>query len=126
MDRGTLPPLWRDLMKAPSMEFPYCPICGRTGHLEKHHIVKRSAGKMLREDGTEVPKPTITLCGHGNADGCHGLAHANRLHFRWVETRKVEPTQYSIGGGHLEYIVTDEPVKYQEALGMKGWRRVNG
>lgn len=62
-------------------------------------------------DGVEVPKPTITLCGYGNTSGCHGLAHQNRLHFRYE-------------GGELQYIVCPEPTKYEVALGMDGWRAV--
>lgn len=51
------------------------------------------------------------LCGSGNASGCHGKAHANMLHFR-------------NRGGRLEYLETDAPTKYEEALEMGGWREV--
>ena len=130
--RDTLPEIWKELMKAPSLTFPCCPICGRPGPLEKHHMVKRSAGKMFR-DGREMKKPTITICGFGNnlkdADGayyCHGLAHANRLHFKWVETRsRMSTSLFATRGGHVEYLITDEPVKYEKALEMDGWRRLN-
>lgn len=96
-------------------------------------MVFRSAGRLYR-GGREVPKPTITLCGFGNnlrdADGryyCHGLAHHRMLHFRWV----LAPARFQedngmaqMGGGHLEYIRTDGPTKYAEALEMQGWKKV--
>lgn len=106
----TLPPMWWPLMDAPDVITPYCAVCGRTGHIERHHMVKRSAGRLYR-DGFEVPKSLITLCGHGNADGCHGKAHSGRLHFRWSE-------------GALWYLMPPEPCGYLEAQDMDGWRRV--
>ena len=132
----TLPEILKPLMDGTKLRTPYCPICGRTAPLNQHHIVKRSAGKMYR-GGVELPKPTITLCGVGNAikgpDGetyCHGLAHANRLHFRWAR----EMTKHgnfgtadrviATAGGHWEYLIVDEPCKYSEALEMDGWKTV--
>lgn len=116
----TLPSFLRDLMGRPSLKLPFCAVCGRTHPIEQHHVVFRSSGKAYGDDGRELVKPTITLCGFGNnlrdADGryyCHGLAHARRLHFRWVDD----------GWGHWEYLVTDEPTDYLTALGMDGWRR---
>lgn len=115
----TLPHHLRPLMGKPSIRMGRCAVCGRAYPLEQHHIVRRSAGKLFDAGGSEVEKPTVTLCGFGNnlkgADGreyCHGLAHANRLHFRWAE------------GGHWEALVLDEPTSYLEALGMEGWRRL--
>ena len=125
----TLPQYLRPLMDGITVRTPYCAVCGRTQPLDQHHIVKRSAGKLYRH-GAEVPKPTVTLCGFGNnlrdADGreyCHGLAHANRLHFRWVQTEQPREGYYLtyMIGGHWEYLKTDEPVKYSEALKMDGW-----
>lgn len=117
MDKSTLPEIYREMMGKPSVKLPYCPICGRHQPLEQHHIVKRSAGKLFRQ-GVEVKKPTVTLCGFGNnlqdASGkpyCHGLAHHNRLHFRWNEDVD-----------WWDYLLTDEPVKYSQALEMEGWR----
>ena len=113
----TLPEIYRPMMGKPSIKLPYCPICGRHQPLEQHHIVKRSAGRLFRQ-GVEVEKPTVTLCGFGNnlkdADGreyCHGLAHHNRLHFRWNEDVN-----------WWEYLITYEPVDYFSALKMEGWR----
>ena len=121
-DVTTLAPMWWPLMGRPSVRLPYCPVCGRTRPLEQHHPVRRGAGKLYR-DGVEVEKPTVTLCGFGSnlrdADGreyCHGLAHHNRLHFRWAEADAPE-------GGHWEYLRMDEPVDYLTALDMDGWRR---
>ena len=135
----TLPPMWHPLMGRPSVRMPWCPVCGRTSPLEQHHPVRRGAGVLYDEHGREVAKPTITLCGFGNAltasDGrpyCHGLAHANRLHFRWAEAEAVRPRgravpgleTYSAKGGHWEYLLLDEPASYLDALGMDGWRRL--
>lgn len=112
-------------MKGTSLKLPYCAICGRTFPLNEHHIVRRGAGKLYR-CGVEVPKPTITLCGNGNTSGCHGLAHQNRLHFRWVEHMHPSKAYGNpvIQGGHWEYIILDEPTKYERALGMDGWQPV--
>ena len=27
--------------------------------------------------------PVLSLCGHGNIDGCHGMRHRGDLQFRW-------------------------------------------
>lgn len=100
--------LW-DLMESESVKLPYCAVCGSHGHLEQHHMVPRSAGNLYR-DGVRLEKPTITLCGMGNTSGCHGLAHAHRLHFRYA--------------GRLEYLITDKPVKRYKALEMDGWKAI--
>lgn len=126
----TLPEILRPLMDAPSVRLGRCAVCGRPSPLEQHHVVRRGAGRLYR-CGVEVPKPTVTLCGFGNnladADGrpyCHGLAHANRLHFRWVATdqRSGEWWGTVARGGHLEYLLLDEPASYAAALAMDGWR----
>lgn len=126
----TLPELYRPLMDGPSVRTPCCAVCGRPSPLNQHHIVKRSAGRLFR-DGREVPKPTVTLCGFGNAlrdaDGreyCHGLAHAGRLHFRWVRPAERFNTPTPQGAGHWEFILLDEPARYADALGLDGWRRL--
>lgn len=123
-------------MKAPSIKAEHCKICGRFRPLEQHHIVRRGAGELFDENGRKMKKPTVTLCGFGNnlkdADGrpyCHGLAHHNKLHFRWIEgikecrTKNVFHDRY-LHYGHLEYLITKEPTDYLTALGMEGWRRV--
>lgn len=128
----TLPAMLVPLMSAPSIRLDRCAVCGRRSPLNQHHIVRRAAGKLYRA-GREVPKPTVTLCGMGSvlsdADGhlyCHGLAHANRLHFRWVpeEGPRGGAGSHRSMGGHLEYLVLDEPAPYIEALEMDGWRKL--
>lgn len=101
--------LW-PLMDGPSITADHCVICGRHGHVEQHHVVRRGAGELYR-DGRKLKKPTLTLCGFGNTSGCHGLAHANRLHFRVID-------------GWWWYLITSEPTKYAEALELPGWRPV--
>ena len=84
--------------------------------------MRRGAGRLYR-NGVEVPKPTIVLCGSGNAGGCHGLAHQNRLHFRWVRAcGRLGWHQTALGSGHWEYLLTEEPTRYSDALLMDGWR----
>lgn len=91
--------LQKALMDAPSITTPICPFCGKPS-TNRHHIVPRSQGG---HDG-----PTIDVCGMGNASGCHGLLHAHKLHLRYRDG--------------WEYLETQEPVKYQTALSMDGWR----
>ena len=93
--------LYEALMDKPSIEHEYCPFCGRPA-TNRHHIVPRSQGG---HDG-----PTVTVCGMGNASGCHGEFHNRRLHLRYTD--------------RWEYLRTREPTKYQTALGMEGWRPV--
>ena len=105
----TLPDILKPLMECPSVETQECAVCGRAYPLNRHHVVRRGAGKLFK-DGREVSKPTIVLCGSGNTSGCHGLAHQNRLHFRNI-------------GGRLAWKAFKEPTKYQEALqDTEGWR----
>lgn len=125
MDKSTLPDIYREMMGKPSVKLDRCPLCGRRYPLNQHHIVRRGAGKMFDDSGREIEKPTVTLCGFGNnlqdADGrpyCHGLAHHNRLHFRWAENPETSTC------GHWEYLFTDEPVKYSKALDMEGWKKL--
>ncbi len=133
MPKTTLAKMWWPLMGKPSYKAPFCPICGRTEPLEQHHPVKRSAGKLFDDSGHEIDKPTITLCGFGNhgadADGkpyCHGLAHDNLLHFRWVETltKSKNTSEYQMAGGHWEYLLLEEPCDYLTALEADGWQRL--
>lgn len=111
------------MMGKPSIdnEARVCCVCGKPA-TDRHHVVRRGAGRLV-VDGREVGKPTVRLCGDGNASGCHGLAHANRLHFRWAEAVCADRSSgYVTTGGHWEYLLLDEPTKYQAALGMDGWR----
>ena len=118
----TLPEMLWPLMEGVTIRSDRCAVCGRSP-AQMHHVVRRSAGRLYR-NGVEVPKPMLPLCGLGNASGCHGMAHQGRLHFRWVVADAGADGWYltHINGGHWEYLITDEPVKYQRALEMEGWR----
>lgn len=121
----TLPELYRPLMDGVTIKMGTCVVCGKNYPLNQHHVVRRGAGKLFK-DGKELPKPCVTLCGSGTT-GCHGLAHQNRLHFRWVKNTKEGKgimKGYVFGGGHWEYLITDEPAKYQNALDMDGWKQI--
>lgn len=114
-----------------------CAICGRYPSglvgVERHHIVRRSAGRMFVE-GRELKKPVVMVCGFGNnlrdSNGrmlCHGAAHHGHLHFRWheVEQTKNEYVRNPVPFlGYWEYLMTKEPCEYQEALSRKGWKRL--
>lgn len=106
----TMPLMWRDLMDAPSIKADCCVVCGRNRPLNQHHIVPRSAGKLFDENGREIAKPTVTLCGNGNTSGCHGKAHSGLLHFRYRDG--------------LEYLMPGSPCDRLTALGLEGWRRI--
>ena len=90
-------------MDKPSIRSQYCVFCGRPA-TEQHHIVYRSAG------GTDGP--TVSVCGWGNASGCHGLFHAHKLHLRWNEA------------GYWEWLRTMDSVKEEQARQLNGWRRL--
>ena len=90
------------LMDKPSIETSVCCICGFRLASNRHHIVPRGRGGSRG--------PTVTVCGWGNSSGCHGLLHGHRAHLR-----------YDCG---WEVLVTDEPTKYEKALGMEGWRPI--
>lgn len=119
MAKTTLPPIWWPLMDAPDLTPGYCIVCGMTSPTEKHHPVKRSAGEMIDPiTGKKRRKPVFELCGFGNnlrnANGrlyCHGMAHANMLHFRNDR-------------GCVEYLACDDPTRYADALESDGWRPI--
>lgn len=121
----TLPEYLKPNMRGTSVRAPYCVVCGRTSPLNQHHVIRRGAGKLYR-NGVEVKKPTLTLCGSGNTSGCHGLAHSQRLHFRWVETRPKAYGSYGFltSGGHWEYVLT-EPMRELDAQQLQdGWKPI--
>lgn len=103
--------LYRErLMDKPSIRFRvWCPICGKPATaydpLTGHHIVPRADGGHSG--------PTIYLCGHGTA-GCHGKAEDKRLHFDWNDAI-----------GWWVWLETPVPTKYELALDMEGWRKLN-
>lgn len=86
------------MLSAPKIETFLCPFCGKPA-TNRHHIIPRSQG------GTDGP--TVTVCGMGNASGCHGLLHSRKLHLRF--------------NGRWEFLRTEEPTKYEKALEMGGW-----
>lgn len=127
----TMPIYLRPLMRGCSVKLNRCAVCGATYPLNQHHIVRRSAGKMYDCHGVELPKPTITLCGSGNTSGCHGKAHAHKLHFRWVDTDVKDRSNdfgfATIRGGHWEVLETSEPMREFEASQVEdGWRPLRG
>lgn len=111
MTKTTLNRIWWPLLMGPSVVTDHCVVCGKTWPLNQHHPVRRSAGNLFGWDGKAVEKPTLTLCGSGNASGCHGLAHSMRLHFRFED-------------GEWRYLMTQEPESDSEAFRMEGWTRI--
>lgn len=128
-DVCTVPAYLRPLMGRPSIDNVEgrCVWCGAPA-TDRHHIVKRSQGRWVR-DGVEVRKPTVRLCGSGNACGCHGKAHAGMLHFRWVQHQPDSRRPLAEAGpglpGHWEALETSEPCRTLEAWRIEeGWRRL--
>lgn len=116
----TVPAMYLPMMGKPSVKAPFCVACGTGRDLDQHHVVPRSAGRAYDDAGRELSKPTLTLCGPGNAGGCHGLAHSHRLHFRWAES------VVFAGSGRWEMLVTEEPCDYLTALSTGGWAPIGG
>lgn len=95
------------LMGAPDLVRPWCVACGCNGRrmrIERHHAVPKGMGGTSDEGRI----PLLSLCGLGNAGGCHGLAHSGMLHFRF-------------DGGRWQCLPTAQPVKRVQALAMPGW-----
>lgn len=124
---GTMPRIYWELMLASTVRKRYCCVCGMNNPLNQHHIVPRSRGNLVDPHGMELVKPTVTLCGNGNASGCHKLAHSGMLHFRWFpkDARNVFGDPMGMQGlGRLHYLITDEPTDYVEAYGMDWWQPI--
>ena len=64
--RSTLTLREEHLLTCPSIEQPYCCICGRTVAIEQHHVVHRSHTMKRKDRG-----PTISLCKR-----CHMTHHS--------------------------------------------------
>lgn len=141
MTASTMPEYLRPIMAAPSLILPYCAVCGRTSPLNQHHVVKRSDGELFDEHGRKLRKPTVTLCGMGNASGCHGLAHAGLLFLdyrpSWHRTKFARAGEMDYYGGHWEALLLtpEERDEWQEANNgrkldllaareMEGWFRI--
>ena len=128
-DICTVPKFLQPLMGKPSLSNAHgqCCWCGRpaTNH---HHVVKRSAGTWVKQ-GITISKPTILLCGEGNASGCHGKAHQGLLHFKRREPgRKTTKEGWSTspyGAGWWVGKEFDEPIGQFEAMQVEeGWRKL--
>ena len=65
------------LLGKPSIETEACPFCGRVA-MNRHHILPKGMGGTRRRD-----IPTVTVCGMGNASGCHGRLHDHTLELDW-------------------------------------------
>ena len=123
LTKDTLPAYLRPMAGKPSMKLNHCAVCGASAPLNDHHIIRRGAGKAFDGYGNELKKPTITLCGNGNTSGCHGLAHQQMLHFRWVDQPKTASGWGTYGAGHWEWLAT-EPMKELQAQQIaEGWHR---
>jgi hypothetical protein len=90
-----------ELMSAPSFAPGHCVVCGAPYPTE-HHPVPRSAGG---HDG-----PVLHLCGDGTR-GCHGLAEAHKLYFRYDFALYV-----------WKWLKLPQALKYDRALDLPGWR----
>lgn len=66
------------LLGKPSIETELCPFCGRLA-TNRHHIVPKGMGGTKSERDI----PTVTVCGMGNAGGCHGRLHSRDIEMDW-------------------------------------------
>lgn len=105
LDKTTLPVIYHELMKAPSVKLPYCAWCGKNYPLNQHHMVFRSAGNLFK-NGKKVEKPTVTLCGSGSL-GCHGKAHQRKLHFKY-EDGKLYGAEFKTATSYLDALKSHE------------------
>lgn len=96
--------LFEKLIDKPSLKSDWCVFCGRPKGSD-HHVVPRSQG------GTNGA--TMSVCGFGNESGCHGLLHSHKLNVRWSDEKDC-----------WEYLYTQEPTKYQNALELEGWKPI--
>ena len=119
----TLPEILRPLMEGPSIETPRCAVCGAPWPLNRHHIVRRGAGRL-------------NLCSALTQRKCSRLACASPWqplplplpHSITVGLGTSRPSRNSLpappGSGHWEYLLLPEPTKYADALAMDGWGRL--
>lgn len=96
----------RHLLDKPSFTSDRCCVC-QAPATNRHHVIQKGMG------GSKLARriPTLPLCGNGNADGCHGLAHSGRLFFDWQGP----------GSGAWYYCIMDEPTTLQDALDNGEW-----
>ncbi len=94
------------MLDKPSIEGHLCAVCG-TPCNNRHHVIQKGIGGVSAAVERRIPK--VPLCGSG-CTGHHGMVHAKRLHLRYEN-------------GEWQYLMTDEPTKYSDALEMGGWKR---
>lgn len=76
-----------------------CCMCGihiTDGNGAVHHRTPKGMGGSAL---LESPANLITLCGRGNADGCHGKAHSNPQWARnhgWIVSRSLNPLEVPV------------------------------
>lgn len=74
-----------------------CQMCG--GHLGVGSIHHRKPKGMGGSAVLEQASNLVTLCGSGNADGCHGKAHSNPQWARnhgWIVSRSFNPAEIPV------------------------------
>jgi hypothetical protein len=70
--KGVYPPRDAAWLDRPGLKSDRCVVCGSAAS-NNHHEPPRS--RFHKSDEPRIP--TFSLCGGGNASGCHGLAHNN-------------------------------------------------
>lgn len=70
--KGDYPPRDAAWLDAPSVLSYLCIFCGATATNNHHHPPR---GRFHKHDEHRVPR--LSVCGMGNASGCHGLLHHN-------------------------------------------------
>jgi hypothetical protein len=102
----------RMLLRRPDMTGPTCVFCGKPAE-NNHHLIPRS--RLIK--AAQWLSPIISVCGLGNASGCHGDLHSGRKHVRYFDRFEVEG---------WEYLTSDVPISRDEAHARDGWKRLKG
>jgi hypothetical protein len=76
-----------------------CQMCGLRLFNQWRSVHHRKPKGMGGSALLESPANLVTLCGAGNADGCHGKAHSNPEWARnhgWIVPRALEPLEVPV------------------------------
>lgn len=92
----------------PDMIRDHCIFCGRK-RTNEHHLIPKSRLPKGYMDSDAI-SPRLSVCGQGNASGCHGKLHTGRLFVDWVDEE-----------GCYAYLVSREPISRAKAYNSTGW-----
>lgn len=89
----------------------HCQMCGRVlagrPYAVHHRTPKGMGGSAKLENASNL----VTLCGSGNADGCHGKAHSNPQWARnhgWIVSRSFDPAEIPVDMHDGWFLLSDD------------------